>query len=91
MNARKPLDLTAYDLEAFPHLVAKARATTRRKRLTDAELAAEYWFMDAVMADQTARAASAGYVAPGDVLSARADFEVIKRFATRPHYDEAGQ
>ena len=90
MSARKPLDLTVHDLEAFPHLVAKARATTRRKRLTDAELAAEYWFMDAVMADQMARATS-GYVAPRDVLSARADFEVIKRFATHPHYDEADQ
>ena len=83
MSARKPLDLTVHDLEAFPHLVAKARATTRRKRLTDAELAAEMWRSYVINGD--------GEVPFDEQLAEWPRLEALYRFATLPHYDEADQ
>lgn len=78
----KPLELTVYDLEAFPHLTAKARTATRRKRLTDAELAAEYWAACAVVE----RAIHGG---SGFVIPLARERNTMERFATHPHYDEA--
>ena len=84
MSARKPLDLAVYDLEALPHLVAKARTATRRKRLTGPELAAEYHAMDSLLS----------YAAdlPSYLNRQRhGRLRTLHRFATRPHYDEADQ
>ena len=80
MSARKPLELAVYDLEAFPHLVAKARTATRRKRLTGPELAAEMWRSCVINGD--------GEVPFDERLVEWSRVEVWHRFATHPHYDE---
>lgn len=93
----KPLELKTYPL-AYPErdpdcyqmdsgMSVYGPAVLAMKQLTDAQLAAEYWFMDAVTADQAARA-SHGDVKPIDVLMAQSDLKTIERFATLPHASE---
>ena len=94
-EVRKPLDLVAYDLEAFPHLVAKARTAGRKKRLTDAELAAEVnsaVFHEAECEVRGLRLKDSSgpafdhWVKWNHEFGRRAD--ILERFATHDHYDE---
>lgn len=91
----KPLELVVYDLNSNHHLRAKSHprsATARAKRLTDAELAAEYhsWdsicrreqWIEAVRGDDYTDRERRGQ----DQLYER--LNTLYRFATHPHYDE---
>ena len=91
MSARKPLELAVYDLEAFPHLVAKARATTRRKRLSDAELAAEMWRARLKVCSRGNRDVKRVGHPCVEWRAAHDEYDTLHRFATYPHYDEADQ
>ena len=90
MSDRRPLVLTVYDLDAFPHLVAKARGAGRAKRLTDAELAAEYHSqcVDERMALAPPRYGGCSCHSAKDYARIEQIALTLWRFATHPHYDE---
>ena len=89
MPDRRPLVLTVYDLDAFPHLVAKARGAARAKRLTDAELAAEWHDWVAHMKHlQWSELSSEEPLTDEQWAPVHARAMTLWRFATHPHYDE---
>jgi hypothetical protein len=80
----KPLELVVHDLASNAHLVAKSHprsATARKKRLTDAELAAEVWCHETEFRAAMIR---------GD-YPALDRLATIARFATHSHYDEESE
>lgn len=72
---------TVYDSPYGPVFGWSADCMGRRKRLTDAELAAEYHAMDALL---THSEGAALFIAVQRMDRLR----TLRRFATHPHYDE---
>lgn len=91
----KPLELIAYPLDmSFPRGYVLPRDTrvtfraaermAREKRLTNAELAAEYWKQEPVP-DRVMECMGVSDPAHDEALEKVA---ILHRFATLPHYDE---
>ncbi|QDG65816.1 hypothetical protein NIBR502772_05945 [Pseudarthrobacter sp. NIBRBAC000502772] len=71
-----------YGIDPYREQWKRERNIIEAKRLTDAELAAEYW-------RSTWDAQSCYHDGSDeDITATRKEYEALERFATLPHYDE---